>query len=482
MRNIVKSVKKAFGGNDEQQPPPPPPRRSSDSSQSKSGVILRDMIVEEFNFMCDHCKKPIVQGEDRYQCVECSSHNLNNTFDICGGCFGVHTKLEGRHRLMAQNPELRAIMVLKTFCETLENRFAVHGVKPFLGTRIEKGGPLQYTRYDEVYVASRSLASWIIRQVQVPAEDEQQRHVAILSANNVEWVISEIATVFCGAVSVGIHTNLVTSEVEAMLAHGKIHIVLVDAANLSKVESLRGRYRIISFASQEWKDAISLSRENWEPTRPAKSKLEIRSLMYTSGSTGVPKATIVSDLDRNREFVSLAFWRPPVTFCYQPLAYATQRLIFFDMLNNGGRHIFHSGDMTTFFSEVKDAQVTSFSAPPSIWNTLYAIYKSTVDIEVLKRGEAERPQIEVCRTTLFAITFPNQFSYRNRPSEMPLDSFPAQRASAQVAHPLRSTSLIGCEVFAGYQLAIFKKDMELAKSDQSLQMGLFPRSFSFLPL
>ncbi len=36
----------------------------------------------------------------------------------------------------------------------------------------------------------------------------------------------------------------------------------------------------------------------------------------------------------------------------------------------------------------QEARVTSFSAPPSVWNSLYAVYKARVDIAVRKLGEA----------------------------------------------------------------------------------------------
>lgn len=54
----------------------------------------------------------------------------------------------------------------------------------------------------------------------------------------------------------------------------------------------------------------------------------------------------------------------------------------------------HSGDMLTFFDELRAARVSSFSAPPQIFNLLYASYKSAVEIGVRQRGEEHRAAIE----------------------------------------------------------------------------------------
>jgi hypothetical protein len=79
-----------------------------------------------------------------------------------------------------------SIDLLPTLCETVENRFFVWGVKAFIGTRLDQlptqssthpGQVFHYTRYDEVYHAARSLATWINR-CHLP-EHQQQHHVAL---------------------------------------------------------------------------------------------------------------------------------------------------------------------------------------------------------------------------------------------------------------------------------------------------------------
>ncbi len=70
-------------------------------------------------------------------------------------------------------------------------------------------------------------------------------------------MIAEIATVFAGAVSVGVHTNLSESEITSMLAHANTTALLCDGGQLGKVAHLG--YRLLCMGSREWVQAVSLS-------------------------------------------------------------------------------------------------------------------------------------------------------------------------------------------------------------------------------
>ncbi len=126
--------------------------------------------------------------------------------------------------------------------------------------------------------------------------------------------------------SIGLHTNLSAADLAVLLQHAQARTVICDARLLNRLAGVADSLRVLCIDSAEWRAVIDNS--DWAPIRLAMSKSEIRSLMYTSGSTGVPKATITVDNDRNVEFVKMAFWRPPVTFAFQPLSYMTERLIF----------------------------------------------------------------------------------------------------------------------------------------------------------
>jgi long-subunit acyl-CoA synthetase (AMP-forming) len=346
------------------------------------------------------CRQPILPGATRFQCSDCSARLQGNTFDLCETCApkGHGNDSDGRvHQLHLQRADVKSIFVCSSLCGTLDNRFGCWGVRNFLGVRMfnkQTGNhELQWTRYDQVYRAARAVATWI----NAGNSDGTSRHVAIVADNCVGWVVSEVATVFAGSVSVGIHTNLLLPDMAALIEHARVSVIICDEKQLkeklSKLQNIDS-YRVLCIGSAEWEKVISMPESEWNPLYPStNSKETIRALMYTSGSTGVPKASIIVDQQFNSEFARMSFWRPVVTFCFQPLAYMTERLIMWDMICNGGMFVIHSGNMATFFEELAEAKVSSFSAPPSIWNTLYAAYKSRVDIAVRRQGESARAVI-----------------------------------------------------------------------------------------
>jgi len=76
---------------------------------------------------------------------------------------------------------------------------------------------------------------------------------------------------------------------------------------------------------------------------------EIRTLMYTSGSTGLPKGTIMSDDLVNHEIAKKwGPYKPLVIIAYMPLAHGMQR--------NASIHCFANGGRMGIFNDVCECQ------------------------------------------------------------------------------------------------------------------------------
>lgn len=262
----------------------------------------------------------------------------------------------------------------------------------------------EWIEYPEVSAQSRALQTYLTKKAKL----SPGALVLILLENRAEWLISDFACTFAGIISVPVAPTtpahqlakiLEQTSVCAAICSAKQIPLLSEALNKDECKSLQEVILVdcmtapgIHAKLTPWLIAISETEilpfvnPGYEPNKVAAS------LIFSSGSTGVPKASIITYGALNDEWRGQSFGAS-INFAYEPLAYSTQRLLAYDALSSGGHVTFFSGDMTNFFSELRDAAPTAFSGPPRIWNMLYAIYKAKLSVllkEGMIEGEAHR--------------------------------------------------------------------------------------------
>ena len=141
--------------------------------------------------------------------------------------------------------------------------------------------------------------------------------VAVISGNRPEWLYAEVAAQSAGAVPVGIFVDSLPSQVKFVLDHAEARLVLVeDQEQADKVLAVRHELprleRIIvddSRGLEDYRDPMltslgqveSLGRELqarqphlYEELIAKGDPSDVALLAYTSGTTGVPKAAMIS--------------------------------------------------------------------------------------------------------------------------------------------------------------------------------------------
>ena len=105
---------------------------------------------------------------------------------------------------------------------------------------------------------------------------------------------------------------------------------------------------------------------------------ECLTIIHTSGSTGFPKGAMISESAYRSTFLRWCYpsHSDSVYFCYEPLAWMTDRDAIFQTLFRGGRTAFSTGDNARLMEDLALVRPTSFSGTPAVWNKIYAEFKA----------------------------------------------------------------------------------------------------------
>uniref|UniRef100_T1J7B3 long-chain-fatty-acid--CoA ligase n=1 Tax=Strigamia maritima TaxID=126957 RepID=T1J7B3_STRMM len=134
--------------------------------------------------------------------------------------------------------------------------------------------------------------------------------VGILASNSPEWLISYLATIFCGGIPAGIYTTNSPMACLHVLENSSANLVLVDSkVQLDKILSIRDKLphlkMIILLEGNSdhldvisWQDLLligqTLPDEILEKRMKGLAINQCCSLIYTSGTTGNPKGVMIS--------------------------------------------------------------------------------------------------------------------------------------------------------------------------------------------
>lgn len=212
--------------------------------------------------------------------------------------------------------------------------------------------------------------------------------VAMISANRPEWNFADVGMMQVGVINVPIYTTLSESEIRFILNDCGAKMVFAgDDALYKKVDNIRSGVptlsEIYSFDrianAAHWFEVLEAGRkgnyrDELNQRRNAVSPADCATILYTSGTTGVPKGVMLSH-DNVVSNVIAVEHLPPVdhndrALSFLPLCHSYERVLTY-LYQYLGVSVYYAESMDKISDNLKEIHPQVFSAVPRLLEKVY---------------------------------------------------------------------------------------------------------------
>lgn len=234
------------------------------------------------------------------------------------------------------------------------------------------GGAVRNYTWAQVMDESRRMAAHL-----KSLSFEPGSRIAILSKNCAHWLMADFAIWLAGHVSVPLYPTLAAGTIRQILEHSEARLLFVgkldgwDAMKAGVPAALPCIATPLAPRTDypSWESIVAAT----DPLRgePVRDGAELATIMYTSGTTGMPKG-VMHSFDGFAWSVQTALKRLHFAdggrmLSYLPLAHVAERTLVEHGLLAISPHIFFAESLETFGADLQRARPTLFFSVPRLW-------------------------------------------------------------------------------------------------------------------
>ncbi|MBD1567272.1 AMP-binding protein [Vibrio sp. S12_S33] len=207
-----------------------------------------------------------------------------------------------------------------------------------------------------------------------------QDKIALISKNCAEWFICDLAMMLGDFISVPIFPTAGADTIEYCITHSESKILLAGKLDDAKATSqvLQDMPDLISIAlpydsAPKCKYQFTSLMEQHQPSqlRPQHYDNKLMSIVYTSGTSGLPKGAMLTYgafcWSAQQLINHIGIQEDDRLFSYLPLAHITERVYIFGSSIMGGVPTAFPESLDTFIEDVKMQRPTLFISVPRLW-------------------------------------------------------------------------------------------------------------------
>jgi long-chain acyl-CoA synthetase len=237
--------------------------------------------------------------------------------------------------------------------------------------------PIEDRYLDYSFERSASEVKKIAQFIQNNLKDGP-RHVGIMSKNSAHWILSDLAIAAADAISVPFYATLTKDQLNQVLVHSDCQLLIVG--KLDHWDKIKDGIpeHILQIHTPEssektgyqWTELLQNTTEI--ESTPSPSPSDISTIVYTSGTTGMPKGVMINNggieagINMARKIALLD--TPGTRFIsYLPLCHIAERNFVEFAATAAGGTIHFVENLDTFSRNLASARPTHFLAVPRIW-------------------------------------------------------------------------------------------------------------------
>ena len=257
---------------------------------------------------------------------------------------------------------------------------------------LANGNAVHYT-WSEVAQQVRSMASYL-QSLNLP----EKSAIAIYGKNSAHWLMADLAIWMSGHISVPLYPTLNAEGAAYVLNHSEAKLLFIGKLD-GKADSWNEVKTIIpqdlacvrlalspEFDAPQWNDIVQSVAPLENPILPNKN--DLATIVYTSGSTGVPKgvmqsfATLLSGARELR--LTYQVTTSDRALSYLPLAHVAERIFIQSSLMVCGFTVYFANSIETFVEDLNRAKPTLFFSVPRLWTKFYLGVNEKIPLHIQK--------------------------------------------------------------------------------------------------
>jgi long-chain acyl-CoA synthetase len=252
------------------------------------------------------------------------------------------------------------------------------------------GGDVVHYTWGQVIDEARRMAAHLAAQGFEPGA-----RIAILSKNCAHWLIADFAIWIAGFVSVPLYPTLAAGTIRQIIEHSEARLVFIG--KLDGWEAMQPGIPAglpciaLPLAPptdyRAWSDVVAGTAPI--AGQPLRAPDELATIMYTSGTTGIPKGVMHSfggyAWSMDAVLKRVPFRTDTRILSYLPLAHVAERTLVEHGLLWTGMHVFFAESLDTFTADLQRARPSLFFSVPRLWVKFQQAVSAKLPAPVLKK-------------------------------------------------------------------------------------------------